>query len=445
MDDAGPGEDRHPVPDGRLTRDMALGLLARGDELMAAGEFADAGAHYARVIGYDDREVTAAALLGVGEARYRSDDEDGAVATWEAVLEVGETASTYKAWRNLAAANVRAGVLSAAIRAYREADRRAPPEDKAEIAARLGWLAKETGDPRSARRYFARSRGDGPLVPLSTVLIATTTIISLVVMFTAEGDRLGAVLALDKAAVADGEYWRLWTVTLVHADPFHLLFNMYALYLAGPIVERWYGQIPFLVFYLTCAAAGSVASFVFSGDGISVGASGAIFGLFGVLLAAGRLHHPIDRSSRTLVSQLGVLILINIVFGFASGAGDTGLLIDNAAHLGGLAAGLWLGAILPPTRVPTLSSLWVRGGVAGAAATGRPTEARRVATPLVFQAAAVGVVGVAIVVGIVIGNAEREDGSVAGGGTPMAAVLESSAVAAGRWTGTAAGNPVSRT
>ena len=59
---------------------------------------------------------------------------------------------------------------------------------------------------------------------------------------------------------------------------------MYALYLAGTIVERWYGSLRFLLFYLACAAAGSVASFVFGGDVPSVGASGAIFGLFGVLL-----------------------------------------------------------------------------------------------------------------------------------------------------------------
>ena len=74
------------------------------------------------------------------------DDEDGAVATWKAVLELGETPSTYPVWRNLAAAYVRAGELGPAMRAYREADRRAPAADKAEIANRLGWLAKETGD-----------------------------------------------------------------------------------------------------------------------------------------------------------------------------------------------------------------------------------------------------------------------------------------------------------
>ena len=93
-------------------------------------------------------------------------------------------------------------------------------------------------------------------------------------MLTVEGAWLNGALQLDKPAVAAGEYWRLWTVTLVHADPLHLFFNMYALYLVGPIVERWYGSIRFLVFYLACAAAGSVASFVFGSAPFAVGASG---------------------------------------------------------------------------------------------------------------------------------------------------------------------------
>ena len=75
-------------------------------------------------------------------------------------------------------------------------------------------------------------------------------------------------------------------MTLVHADLLHLFFNMYALYLAGPIVERWYGSLRFLIFYLLAPPPARSASFVFGGDAPAVGASGAIFGLFGVLLAA---------------------------------------------------------------------------------------------------------------------------------------------------------------
>ena len=309
MDDAPPPDAPKPGPvpapsgwdpsvGGRLTREAALALLAQGDTLFASGDYAQAGDHYLRVVGFDDPAVTAAALLGLGEVRYRLNDEHAAVETWTALLQLGETPSSYPAWRNLAAARVRDGNLRGAIDAYREADRRAPPEDKAEIANRLGWLTKELGDTKASSRYFARGRGNRPLVSATTLLIAVTSIISLTALFSSEGQRLYDLLQLDKPAVAAGEYWRLWSVTLLHGDILHLAFNMYALYLAGTIVERWYGWLRFLVFYLACAAAGSTASFVFGGDIPSVGASGAVFGLFGILLTAGRLHHPVDRESR---------------------------------------------------------------------------------------------------------------------------------------------------
>jgi hypothetical protein len=170
---------------------------------------------------------------------------------------------------------------------------------------------------------------------------------------------------------------------------------MYALYLAGPIVERWYGRLRFLLFYLVLAAAGSTGSFVFGGDIPAVGASGAIFGLFGILLAAGRLHHPVDRQSRALVGQVGMLILLNLVFGFASGGS-----IDNAAHIGGLVAGLWLGALIVPTGVPTLSSFWLRPA-------GPSGSAQRVGSSPVLELIGVTVVVAVVATGIAVGTAER--------------------------------------
>jgi membrane associated rhomboid family serine protease len=390
-----------PTTGGPLTREAAKALLERGQELLATGEFGGAGDHFARVVGFDDAAITAAALMGLGEVRYRLDDEAAALATWLAVLRLGETPSTYAAWRNLAAARVRQGDLQGAIEAYREADRRAPSEDKPEIANRLGWLAKETGNAGAARRYFARGRGDNPLVTLTIVLVALSSIISLTAFSATDGRAITELLWLDKPAVADGEYWRLWTVTLLHGDLIHLAFNMYALWLAGPIVERWYGRVRFLAFYLACAAGGSAASFVFGGDVPAVGASGAIFGLFGVLLAAGRLHHPVDRQSRALVGQLGMLILINLLFGFASGGR-----IDNAAHIGGLVAGLWLGALILPSGVPTLSSLWHRPESSGASARTKPGS-----SPAYMAVVGVSVVAIVVAAGVAIGTADRRTGA----------------------------------
>jgi Uncharacterized membrane protein (homolog of Drosophila rhomboid) len=422
MDDAPPpAAAPDPSASGRLSRDAALALLQRGGELLASGDFADAGQHFSRVVGFDDPAITAAALLGLGEAHYRLNNEPAAVHSWSAVLQLPDTPSTYTAWRNVAAARVRDGDLAGAIDSYREADKRAPHEDKAEIANRLGWLSKETGNVRASQRYFARGRGNAPRVTLTLLIIAVTSIVSLTALLSNDGQAIYDLLQLDKPAVAAGEYWRLWSVTLLHGDYLHLAFNMYALYLAGTIVERWYGSIRFLLFYLAYAAAGSTASFVFGGDIPSVGASGAIFGLFGMLLAAGRIHHPVDRQSRGIVSQIGVLILINLAFGFASGGS-----IDNAAHLGGLAAGLWLGAIVPPTRVPTLSSLWHRPGQAS-------TAAGQVTAPGYVMVLGLVVIGIVVAAGIAVGTNERS--GVGAVPTPATRVAISAADRTGRTLG----------
>ena len=388
---------RRPDPSvgGRLKRADALAILERAGELLATGDFQAAGEHYARVVGFDDPAVTAAALMGLGEVRYRTDAEQAAVETWSAVVRLGETPSTYRAWRNIAAARVRDGDLPGAMEAYREADRRAPQEDKTEIANRLGWLSKETGNAGASRKYFARGRGDRGVVTATLLLLALTSIVSLTALFSTDGQKIYELLWLDKPALAAGEYWRLWSVTLLHGDLLHLGFNMYALYLAGTIVERWYGRFRFLLFYLVFAAAGSTASFVFGGDAPSVGASGAVFGLFGMLLAAGRVHHPVDRESRGIMGQLGMLVLINIAFGFLAGGR-----IDNAAHLGGLAAGLWLGALVPPIRVPTLSSLWQKAGEAR-------TGAGRSNAPGYVIVLGLAVIGILVVAGIALGTSAR--------------------------------------
>ena len=370
---------------GPLAWPAAVGLVERGRRLLDAGDYGPAARHFERVAGHGDPAVTASALLGLGEALLRLDLEDDAVRTWQGVLELPETPSTYAAWRNVAAARVRGGDLRAAIAAYREADRRAPAGDKAEIAARLGWLAKETGDSGSARRYFARSRGGGPALPLSYIILGVTVVTSFIAL-SADGVPFGQALELDKADLARGELWRLLSVTLVHANLLHLAFNMYALYLIGPLVEGIWGTGIFATFYVLTAAAASTASFIVS-PGSSVGASGAVFGLIGVLIAGTRTHNPVlDRRARAIVPQLGSIVLVNLAFGFIM-AGS----IDNAAHLGGLAAGLWLGFVVPPGRVATLASLW-QGGTA-------PGGARPIISTLAGVAALVGLIVVALLVG----------------------------------------------
>src|SRR5215213_7198866 len=356
-----PAADRHVT--GPLSGEVARELLDQGAALIATGEYPGSFAVYQRVVGFDDPEITGAALLGMAQARYRMDDEDAAIRTWEAVLELPDTAATYHAWRNVAAARVRDGDLNGAIGAYREADRRAPAGDKPEIANRLGWLAKETGNVRASRRYFARGRGS--VLPIATyAILGATVAVSLAAAFSTDGGLIYRALELDKVAVAAGEFWRLLTVTLVHGGVedqpafalMHLGFNMYALYICGPVVEQIYGPVRALAFYLIAALGASIATFALADDRLVVGASGAIFGYFGILFAASRLHLPmLDRRGRALVGQVGSLIVINVIIGFSLG------FVDNIAHLGGLATGFLLGVAIAPGNVPTLRSMWAPG------------------------------------------------------------------------------------
>jgi tetratricopeptide (TPR) repeat protein len=144
--DPTPDPARLLAHDGPLTREMAVAALDGAARLMTTADFAEAGRLYQRVVGFNDPAVTSAALLGLGEALLRLDEDEDALRTWEEVTRLPESPSTYPAWRNIAAGRVRAGNLRGAMDAYREADRRAPAADKPEIASRLGWLAKETGD-----------------------------------------------------------------------------------------------------------------------------------------------------------------------------------------------------------------------------------------------------------------------------------------------------------
>ncbi len=391
-----------PSVGGPLDRRTALAMLERADELLDAGDLADAARHYQRVIGFDEPSITAAALLGLGTSYFRADREELAVGTWRQVLALPETPGTYLAYRQLAAAYVRDGDLRAAIDAYREADRRAPAEDKAEIAARLGWLSKETGDAGGARRYFARSRGaDTPY--LTYGIIAVTSIVSILASLP-DWNWLFQAFQLDKQAVAGGEYYRLLTAMLLHApifeNPLHLLFNMYALWLAGSLVEQIYGRPIYFMMYVLTGLAASTSSFVFGGDIPSVGASGAIFGLFGVLLAVSRTHNPIlDRRGQALLGQIGMLIVLNLILGFAVPG------IDWQAHVGGLVAGIWLGFIIVPGRVTTLASMWQRPAGGQAPGGGRPA-----ALPIVGVLALVAV----IVAGVAVGTQMRHGGVASG-------------------------------
>jgi membrane associated rhomboid family serine protease len=364
-------------------------LLDDAREAAGQGDYEQAAALYSRAVGNPNPLVHVAGLLGLADSRYRLDDDEGALQAWIAATQAPETPLTWQAWVSLAGARVREGDLTGAARAYREAEPRAPYEERAAIASRLGWLNKEMGNVGSAQRYFGRAR-TGVFNPVVTyTLIAVTAGVSLTTLLSPEGVALIELLALSKPEVAAGEYWRLLTVTLVHGGLLHLLLNMFALWIVGPLAEALYGRSVFLAIYLLSALGGSIASYLFFPNP-SVGASGAVFGLFGLIFAATYFHKPaLGRQARALTSQIGVLIVINLVIGFGIGGFAR---IDNAAHVGGLLVGGWLGFVIAPRGAATLASL--RQRVPGTTA---ETADRR--TPL-LRALGVLFLGVVLVLGL---------------------------------------------
>jgi membrane associated rhomboid family serine protease len=154
-------------------------------------------------------------------------------------------------------------------------------------------------------------------------------------------------------AVASGEWWRLVTSMFIHLNGIHILMNMYVLYLYGQVVEHMYGRIEFLVIYLLCGIGGSVLTILIDPAQSAGGASGAIFGIIGLLFAATRRHHAVlGREARAVVAGIGTYIVVLLVFTFAVPG------ISWTGHLGGLVIGAALGFLLPPTGVATLAGMW---------------------------------------------------------------------------------------
>ena len=132
--------------------------------------------------------------------------------------------------------------------------------------------------------------------------------------------------------VRNGEYYRLITSMFLHGNIFHILFNMYALYIIGSQLEGVLGKVKYLIIYLLSGLSGSLLSMTFNGaSAASIGASGAIFGLMGALLYFG-WHYRVYLGN-VVRSQILPLIVINLCIGFSVSG------IDNFAHIGGLIGG----------------------------------------------------------------------------------------------------------
>lgn len=133
----------------------------------------------------------------------------------------------------------------------------------------------------------------------------------------------------------NGDWWRPFTSMFLHAGIMHIGFNMYALLNIGPLAEHLIGSKRYTVIYILCGLLGSAASIGFGSDSIGVGASGAIFGIFGltyILLKSPKLQGDKKQISG-MARQLGFFIVLNIVIGMSVKS------ISNEAHVGGLVTG----------------------------------------------------------------------------------------------------------
>jgi membrane associated rhomboid family serine protease len=159
-------------------------------------------------------------------------------------------------------------------------------------------------------------------------------------------------------AVAAGEWWRIITAAFLHAGLIHILFNMWALYIFGPSLERRVGAVAFSALYLASAAAGGAAAYFLGNPrDVLVGASGAIFGLFGAWLYA---------SYRSRRSPAGSAQFRSLVFLLLINAGLALMIpqISWQGHAGGLVAGFLIAGLWSKLRLSSTPA--ARALVAGA-------------------------------------------------------------------------------
>lgn len=224
------------------------------------------------------------------------------------------------------------------------------PEEAAQLVALLprditpAFAAHREVEKDFERRTAALS----PRQRVTPVLIALNVIVFALLAFAGAGIvtadpnvniRFGSNLGLF---TWDGEPWRLLTSAFMHFGIVHLAFNMVALHYGGRLTERLYGGARFLVLYLLSALAGSVVSGWWDPTRNAVGASGAVFGVFGALLVFFAMRRG-DVPARLFTSAgKGALLLCG--YSLLVGANDPK--IDNAAHIGGLLAGALAGLLL---------------------------------------------------------------------------------------------------
>ena len=211
------------------------------------------------------------------------------------------------------------------------------------VEAPVGWQCRNCVKQDSRRAPVQRWRPDSSgqlgstrVTPVVIALIAVNVAVYVWEMATKPSSILR--FGLIPTEVHHGEWYRLITSAFLHENIQHIAFNMFTLAIIGAPLEATLGKARFLALYLVSALGGSVASYLLSSPNeIGIGASGAIFGLFGAYFVIARRH-------RWDTSAILALIGINLFIGFTSTT------IDWRDHLGGLVTGAIVGAVMSRSR-----------------------------------------------------------------------------------------------
>jgi membrane associated rhomboid family serine protease len=178
--------------------------------------------------------------------------------------------------------------------------------------------------------------------PATYVLIAINVVMYLVELSAGgggfsipTGNSVTLDLGLFGPFVAEGEWYRMVTSGFLHASLIHIGFNMFLLYLLGRLLEPSLGTPRFVVLYVASLLCGSFGALLMDPNALTVGASGAVFGLFGAGFLLAR-----ERGMNSLAGELGLLIVINLVFSF------TARNISVGGHIGGLIGGALCAAVI---------------------------------------------------------------------------------------------------
>ncbi|SFQ76619.1 rhomboid family intramembrane serine protease [Flavobacterium akiainvivens] len=181
-----------------------------------------------------------------------------------------------------------------------------------------------------------------PFIIYANVLIFILMVIKGMDFFKPDGEIMVAWGANFKPYTLNGEWWRLVTSCFLHFGILHLAVNMYALLYIGVMLEPLIGKWRYITAYLLTGVASSALSLYWNNFGASAGASGAVFGMYGMFIAMLLSGIVNKQFQKELLASMAGFVIINLSFGFAASG------IDNAGHIGGLLSGILIGFVMVP-------------------------------------------------------------------------------------------------